>query len=120
MKRVILAVLCAAIAGCASYRPVVDTQGVDPAQYEKDLKECQAYAKQVNPGAQAGVGMALGAVLGALLGAAVGGNNAGYYAGVGAASGAVTGGAYGAAGGAGDQKTIIVRCLMYRGYRVLG
>ena len=39
--------------GCASYRPVIDTKGVDMSAYEQDLAECQTYAREVKPGLQA-------------------------------------------------------------------
>ncbi|MDB5970302.1 MAG: hypothetical protein JWQ90_2752 [Hydrocarboniphaga sp.] len=43
-------------AACGSRGPIVDTQNIDQARYKQDLNECQAYAGQVNAGAQAGKG----------------------------------------------------------------
>lgn len=109
--------LLALLSGCATHVPVIDTKGVDMNAYTTDLGECQKYAEQINPAANAAGGAAAGAIFGALLGAAIGGRGAaGYGAGIGAAQG--TG--YGAAGGAGKQIAIINNCMSGRGYRVLG
>ena len=53
MKVSLLLVLSLVIlAGChgTDNRPIVDTQGVNMAQYNTDLAECQAYADQVESG----------------------------------------------------------------------
>jgi outer membrane lipoprotein SlyB len=107
--------------GCASYRPIVDMQGVNSVKYEQDLRECQNYAKQVSPATSSIVGGAIGAGAGALLGLVVGSyfGRAGEFAGMGAAVGGTSGGMTGAAEGARSQMDIIRRCMMGRGYRVL-
>jgi shikimate kinase len=125
MKKLIV-VLCAvalALSGCASvdttYRPVVDTKGVDLNKYERDLNECRQYAKQELDAAQ---GAAAGAVAGALFGVAIGailglhGSDLAQVAGV----GAVTWGTAGAGGAHRSQTDIVKNCLAQRGYRVLG
>lgn len=109
--------------GCATrpmgenYRPLVDLKGADPARFEADLGECQAYAKQVAGAAEkAAAGALAGALLGAVLAAAAGNR---YSRNQHAAVGAVTGLASGAAAGEHDQRSVIIRCLGGRGYSVL-
>lgn len=109
------------LVGCAhtgaGYRPLVDTQGVDMNQYERDLRDCQGYAQQtVNAGQGAVIGAVAGAVLGALLaGVAGSGYSKGRSARVGAVAGAVGAGAEAESG----QRDVIRRCMAGRGYRVL-
>jgi hypothetical protein len=106
------------LGGCAGEKPIVDTKGVSPSQYEQDLSECSEYADEVAMASKA----AVGAVSGAVVGAALGGIWDGYRGASverGAASGAVLGGAGGAASGASERKRVIGNCLQGRGYRVL-
>jgi outer membrane lipoprotein SlyB len=104
------------VAGCATYRPVIDTKGINLDEYENDLKACQDFAKQVDPAGEMAAGAAGGALLGALMGAAVGGRGmSGYGARVGAANGMGAGAAAGLAG----QIQIVRNCIAGRGYRVL-
>lgn len=116
MKKLFIIFLCFNIGACASYRPITDMQGVDPAQYERDLAECQRYAEQVSPGGQAVAGAAVGAVLIGAIGGILCGRSCAQQ---GAAIGAVQGGAVGAADGAGGQIQVIRNCMVNRGYRVL-
>ena len=44
MKRTAVIAIVAVLAGCANYRPIVDTAGGDPVQYQADLTACQGYA----------------------------------------------------------------------------
>lgn len=116
-KTISLIAVIALLTGCATaswYQPVIDTRGVNAAQYQADLSECRQYAAQRDPVNQAAAGAIAGALLGALLGAATG-TSRNYGASVGAASGV----AAGAAHGADSQMQIIRRCLMGRGYHVL-
>lgn len=116
MKKLIAVILIISMTGCATYRPVVDTKGVDMNAYNNDLRECQAYAEQVNPADHAAAGAIAGAVFGALLGAAMGNRSlAGRTAGVGALSGMA------GAGGEGvkAQINIVRSCMSQRGYKVL-
>lgn len=104
------------LAGCANYRPIVDSQSItDPQRYELDLADCQRYAEQVNPAASALVGAALGALLGAALGAVA---DDPYWA-ITAAGGAIGGLAGGTASAVGDQKDVVRECMRQRGYAVL-
>lgn len=123
MKRAICIAVSIVLAGCATgqtgenYRPIVDTKGRDAAQYENDLRECQAYAAQAAGAAQqAAAGAAAGAIFGALLTAAAGNN---YSRNRSAMVGGLLGGAGGAAQGETDQRNIIRTCLNNRGYSVL-
>ncbi|MFH0794938.1 MAG: glycine zipper family protein [bacterium] len=115
-KIILIALASLALAACASYRPVVDTKGVDMNKYHVDLGECQQYAGQVDPGEHAAVGAAAGAVLGAAIGAIFGNRQT---AGQGAAAYGLLGAAGGGAEGATSQRDIIKRCMAGRGYRVL-
>ena len=116
MKTAIV-VLVLFLAGCASYRPLVDLRpGQSQPQYEAALIECQRIAEQVSPASHALVGAVAGAGLSALL-ATVGGR--GYDRGASARMGAVLGGAGGAGEGANAQRQIIINCLRGRGFNAL-
>lgn len=125
MKKSLIAILCAALGACAapqgaSYVPLIDLRpGQDSGQMQRDVYACQQFANQRLSAGQAAVAGALfGAVLGAALGAAAGGHGRfnGQMAGIGAIGGGV-----GAAGGAEmNQRAIIMRCMVGRGYNVLG
>ena len=100
-----------------NYRPIVDTQGVDPARYNQDLIDCQNYARQERgAGETALAGAVGGAIVGALIQAASGSQ---YSRNRGAAVGGVIGGLAGAGEGETSQRGIVTRCLSLRGYRVL-
>jgi phage tail tape-measure protein len=114
MKRVLVSVAAALVAGCSSHpEPIVDTKGINLAAYQSDLVECQKYAAQINPAA----GVAKGSVAGAAVGAAVGA--IGGDVGQGAAVGAVSGGASSALKADEDKQNVVKRCLSGRGYKVL-
>jgi len=116
----LLAAVLAAVgllAGCATYRPLVDMRGVaDRDQYERDIADCQNYAGSVSPGASAGAGAIFGALLGAALGAAIGDHEVAVDA---ARFGAIEGAVAGGAAGAGTQVQIMRNCMSERGYLVL-
>ena len=119
-----LFVLCSLVVitavGCAGadVRPIVDMKGVNEAAYERDLQECQVYAKeQSGMGENAAKGSGAGAVVGGLLGLVTGSNKTGILQAAGA--GAVIGGAGGAFSGNQAQEAVVKRCLGGRGYRVL-
>lgn len=102
----------------ADVRPIVDMKGVNEARYEKDLAECQDYAKQASGmGGTAAKGAGAGAIVGGLLGLVTTGGNATEIAQA-AGAGAVIGGAGGAYQGNGSQKAIVKKCLVGRGYKV--
>ena len=111
------AVLLTACAG-AEVRPIVDMNGVNEARYEKDLAECQDYAKQATGmGGTAAKGAGAGVIVGGLLGLVTGGNATEIVQAAGA--GAVIGGAGGAYKGNDSQEAVVKKCLVGRGYKVL-
>jgi outer membrane lipoprotein SlyB len=115
----ILSLLASSLSGCAaspSFRPVVDMRDVHPILYETDLRECKAYAEQIDPVRSAAAGVVVGAVFGAVLGAAIGGRG---FAGYGARVGGAEGFGIGAGQGVAGQFVIVKNCLAGRGYRVL-
>ena len=123
MRRPIIASsMLLALAGCAqSYEPIIDTKGVDQAQYQQDLAECRTYAEQVSSGQEAAASGLGGALLGGALGAVAGafGGNAGTGAALGGGVGSVAGAASGGGHAAEDQRQVIANCLRHRGYSVL-
>ncbi len=122
MRSVAYVLIVFFVSGCASYRPIVDTKGVNMQQYEQDLAECQAYAEQISPGSQALVGAGIGAGIGAAIGLALGvalNVDTSDLVGAGAAIGGVQGAAAGGAEGAKSQTDVIRNCMSGRGYKVL-
>lgn len=123
MKKAIAAIISAAVlSGCATgptganYRPLVDSRGAAAANYERDLFECQSFARQRAGAAESAMGGAIaGALLGVALGAIVGGGIRNEMAGI----GALTGGLQAAGQGEGTQRDIIRRCLAGRNHTVL-
>ncbi len=116
MKMTITAVAFALVfsAGCASHPdPIVDTKGVNMAQYAIDLRECREYADEVNVAEGAAKGAAAGAVVGAAAGAISGDADRG------AGYGAVGGGARSALYNQREKERVVSNCLRGRGYRVL-
>mgnify|MGYP000614969132 CR=1 FL=1 len=77
----VLSLVLAALTGCATsgadYQPIIDPKGVNPAQYQTDLSECQALAEQAQTAGRAAArdaaaGAAVGAVVGAIGGTVLG------------------------------------------------
>lgn len=114
VKPLLLISLVTLLAACSTHRPIVDSKGQDMSHYENDLKECQSLARQADPGSAA---LSSG-LIAALVGGAIGGIGWGSSAniGTGAAIGAVTGGVSGGE----KQKDIINRCMINRGYPIIG
>ena len=123
MKRTIVAVVTVAlVAGCATvdqtYRPVIDTAGVNQAQLERDLVECRQFAKERLDAANGAMaGAVAGAVLGVAFGAILGASGRDLTRVAGAT--ALGGGIGGATAADRDQRSIVANCLAGRGYRVL-
>lgn len=109
--------LVSLLAGCAlPKRAVVDPQGVNQTQYQRDLSEYEPVAGQVSPGRDATEDAVGGAVMGGILGAIFGNSST---AGKMTAGGAVVS-ATGKAGDAEREKGQVIRnCMRGRGYRVL-
>jgi uncharacterized protein YcfJ len=117
MRLIAVLLSLAFLAGCATSGanrvPLVDMRGKDAAQFNLDVQECQAYARQT---VGAGTGAAVGAVAGALLGAFLAPSGSRNYV---AGRGAVLGGLAGGVHGNETQENVITRCLAGRGYNVL-
>ncbi len=110
----VFAAITALVAGCASHPdPIIDTKGVNMAQYEQDLSECKSYADNVSVAEGSAKGAAVGAVVGAAAGAISG--DAGRGAGYGGLSGATRSGL----GNQREKEGIVKKCIRGRGYRVL-
>ncbi len=115
MRRVAILTLATLLAACSGTSgPIIDTKGVDLAQYERDKAECEAYATQVSTGTAVAKGSAGGAAVGAAIGAIASGDVL-----RGAGIGAVTGGAQSANTADREKRTVLENCLRGRGYRVL-
>jgi outer membrane lipoprotein SlyB len=102
-------------AGCTS-KPIVDTKGVDQAQYRQDDAECAQLAEQANVGGKAAGNAAAAGVVGGLLGAIFGNSTS---VARGAGTGAVVGAGKGALEGNDEKETVYKRCMINRGYAVL-
>jgi outer membrane lipoprotein SlyB len=116
----ILALAATTLTACASrsssYYPIIDRKNVDPAQYQRDLAECQGYAGEVDARRHIGGGAVAGAVIGGAMGAIVGNSDtAERMAGV----GGVTGAARGTARTMQERQQVLRNCMTGRGYRVL-
>ncbi len=123
MSKIFLTSLCAFIlTACGSIEdltgnnPIIDDRGVNLAQYDADLVECQLYADEVAIAQKAGAGAVSGAVVGGVFGAVIGNSNTAQK---GAGVGAIGGGARGVGEGIRERERVIKRCLIGRGYRVL-
>ena len=117
IKRVCCLILIGGLAACASKNAIVDTKGVDQAQYEQDYRECESYAEQVSTGEAAAKSAGLGAVVSGAITAVLGGDSSAIARSAGA--GAVGGGAGGALQGESEKGQVLRNCLRGRGYRVL-
>lgn len=105
-------VVSVTVTGCAS-KPIVDTNNIDMAQYERDLADCEQVARQVDTGGTAVKSAAAGAAVGAALGLVWG--DVGHSA----AAGAVSGGAGGLFASDDEKARVTKNCLRNRGYAVL-
>ena len=104
----------ALLAGCAAHPdPIVDMQGVNVAQYERDLAECKGYGDQV----KVEKGVAKGAATGAVIGGAVGAIDG--EADRGAGYGAAIGGTRSGIQNQREKEAVVKRCMRGRGYKVL-
>jgi len=102
------------LGGCLSHpEPLIDTRGVNMAQYAQDLEDCSGYGDQVHIESGIAKGTVAGGAVGAASGAVLG------NAGTGAALGAIGGGARSAQIGAREKSRVVKNCMRWRGYRVL-
>jgi outer membrane lipoprotein SlyB len=117
MLRILLCITLGTItlsSGCASSKskPIIDPAGVDMAQYDTDVVECEQIATQVDQ--KAGAGAVEGAVIGGVLGA-VFDNDVGEAA----AAGAIIGGVKGGSSTEKEKSNVVKNCLRDRGYKIL-
>ncbi|MEX0963066.1 MAG: hypothetical protein WDZ52_03355 [Pseudohongiellaceae bacterium] len=107
---------CHSLEDLTGSNPIIDSAGVELAQYNSDLAQCEVYADEVAVMQKAGSGAVSGAVLGGVFGAVLGN---GGTAKSGAALGGIGGAARGIDEGFSEREIVIKRCLVGRGYRVL-
>lgn len=118
IKPLLIVSLASILVACSGHRPIVDAKGQNMTNYENDLRECQALSRQAEPGGEA----LRSGLIAALVGGAIGGIGWGSSSniGTGAAIGAITGGVSGGVSGGNKQKDIINRCMVNRGYNIIG
>ena len=100
----------------APEKVIIDTLGVDLAQYQVDLADCEQYAAQINVANRTVEGAVGGAVVGGVLGAVVGNSDTAERS---AGAGAVLGGVKSNKRSRHKQDMVVRKCLKGRGYRVL-
>jgi hypothetical protein len=122
-RRTIATLIIASLAaGCASvprdYRPIIDPKFGDMAAYESNLSDCKSFAGQIDAGNSAAAGAIAGAVVGVALGALFGlrGRNLTQLGVAGAAIHGTRSAEYAGM----TQVQIVQRCMIGRGYQVLG
>lgn len=121
MRTVLLGILglltaCGSVQDVFMDEPIVDTRGLNLAQYNQDLMECQLIAEQVDVTEDAVVGAVVGGAVGGAVGAAVGNSDTAQR---GAGAGAILGGVRETGRGLREKERVVRRCLLGRGYRVL-
>jgi len=99
-----------------SGKPIVDTKGVNMAQYELDLKECSTFATDISTGKSIAKGAVTGGAVGAVIEAIT---DDGRSWGDTFEVGAVSGGAKSGIRATRQKEQILRRCLRGRGYKVL-
>lgn len=122
MKPILISLLMVlSLAGCATVQgspnadlSLIDTWGVNPAQYERDYSQCAQLANQTNTTGRAIAGMFAGALVGAVVG-----RSYGYDGGSFARAGAVGGMGAGIGNGEVEKQRALRLCLQHRGYAVI-
>ncbi|MCS5593408.1 MAG: glycine zipper family protein [Porticoccaceae bacterium] len=114
---------CGLLAGCATGlmdktadQVIVDTQGLDLNEYERDLSECDAFAQQIDISKRTVDRVIGGVVVGSVVGAILGNSDSAQK--IGGTAG-VVGGVKGNVQARKEQQKVIKRCLQGRGYKVL-
>lgn len=95
---------------------IVDLAGVDPVVYEQDLLTCRGYADQVQKGQKVAKGAVGGAAAGGVLGGIADDSSKG--AARGAGIGATLGVIKGLRRGNFEERTVLRRCMIKRGYTI--
>ena len=99
-----------------SGKPIVDTKGVNMAQYELDLQECSAFAEDISTGKSIAKGAVTGAAVGVVIEAITDDERSwGDTFEVGAVSGGTKSGIRAVR----EKEQLVRRCLRGRGYKVL-
>lgn len=102
------------LGACASHPdPIIDSKGVNMAQYEQDLADCKGFADNISVTEGTAKGTAVGAVVGAAAGAISGDADRG------AGYGALSGGTRSGLKNQREKEQVVKRCIRGRGYRVL-
>ena len=99
-----------------SSKPIVDTKGVNMAQYELDLQECSTFAEDISTGKSIAKGAVTGGAVGAVIEAITDDERS--WADT-FEVGAVSGGAKSGIRAVQEKEHIVRRCLRGRGYKVL-
>ena len=99
-----------------SGKPIVDTKGVNMAQYELDLEECSTFSEDISTGKSIAKGVITGAAVGAVIEAIADNARSRRDA---IEVGAVTGGTQSGIRAVQEKEQIVRRCLRGRGYKVL-
>ena len=99
-----------------SSKPIVDTKGVNMAQYELDLQECSTFAEDISTGKSIAKGAVTGGAVGAVIEAITDDERSW---GDTFEVGAVSGGAKSGIRAVQEKEQIVRRCLRGRGYKVL-
>ena len=96
--------------------PIIDTKGVNMAQYEVDLEECSSFSEDISTGKSIAKGATTGAAVGAIIEAITDDSKSRRDA---LEVGAVSGGTQSGIRAVREKEQIIRRCLRGRGYQVL-
>ena len=99
-----------------SGKPIVDTKGVNMAQYELDLQECSTFAEDISTGKSIAKGAVAGGAVGAVIEAITDDERSW---GDTFEVGAVSGGAKSGIRAVREKEQLVRRCLRGRGYKVL-
>ena len=99
-----------------SGKPIVDTKGVNMAQYELDLQECSSFSEDISTGKSIAKGAVTGAAVGAVIEAITDDVRSRRDA---IEVGAVSGGARSGIRAVQQKEQIVRRCVRGRGYKVL-
>ena len=100
----------------ATSEPIIDTKGVNMAQYKVDLEECSSFSEDISTGKSIAKGTATGAAVGAIIEAITDDSKSRRDA---LEVGAVSGGTQSGIRAVREKEQIIRRCLRGRGYQVL-
>jgi hypothetical protein len=99
-----------------SGKPIVDTKGVNMAQYESDLEECSTFSEDISTGKSIAKGAVTGGAVGAVIEAITDNARSRRNS---IEVGAVTGGTKSGIRAVQEKEQIVRRCLRGRGYKVL-